>query len=313
VETMGMCSDRDIRGFFRFVRRLKEDGIRVVHTHGHTADTLGRLAAWMAGVPVIISHMHNTYRSHRPKQLIKDRLLSRISDRIICCSQAVARAAVEKVKISPEKVAVIYNGVDDTRFTPGQPSREQKNGFIVGCVASLQPHKGQRYLLEAVSMLSGTVPDIRVEFAGEGPQREELAAAAQSCGIGARVIFRGMVEDIPEFLRRCDVVVLPSAGEEGLPLSLLEAMACGKPVIASATGGIPEIIEPEVNGILVPARDGRALAGALRKLRENPHKSAEIGRQARRVIEQKFSLRKMLANLENMYRDLYAKKTERPV
>jgi Glycosyltransferase len=311
VETLGLRSDRDIPGLLRFARRLKADNIQVIHTHGHTADTLGRIAAWLAGVPVIITHMHNTYRSHAARQLIKDRLLSRITDRIICCSQAVARAAVEKGKIPPGKIQVVYNGIDDKKFSPGQNSPKHSPDFIVGCVASLQPHKGQRYLLEAVSLLSGYAPNIRVVFAGEGPLRNELEAAAGQLGIADRVEFKGMLGDIPGFLRQCDVVVLPSAGAEGLPLSLLEAMSCGKPVVASDTGGIPEIIEPGVTGMLVPARDGRALAEALRGLRETPLKSAEIGRQARRAVEQRFSLSSMLIQIETLYRTIYENKAKR--
>lgn len=305
VEILGMRSHRSPLFFLKLCKKMKRNRVEVLHVHGYTATTLGRLAAIFARVPVIFAHLHSTYWGYTRKQLWIEKQLSRFTHKIICCSQAVARFAIEQEGIDPVKTVVIYNGTDGRELEPDTQVREEfglsPEDLTVGCIASLTSHKGHRYLLEAVKEVREKFPMVKILLVGNGPLRKKLEEDTRELGISSNIIFCGLRKDIAELLSVMDVVVLPSSEREGLGISLIEAMAAGKPVIGTNIGGIPEVIEKDKTGILVPPKDPEALARAILSLLENKELAKRMGESGKRLFEQKFTRRVMLNNIEGLY------------
>ncbi|GBD95998.1 MAG TPA: glycosyltransferase [Nitrospirae bacterium] len=312
VEILGMDSHRDVLFFLRLCKKLRKDKIHILHTHGCTATTLGRLAGIFARTPVILSHMHSTYWTYTRKQLLIEKSLSFFTDKIICCSQAVADFAVDREKISPDRLTVIFNGTDVEKFEGNDPDKiSDKKEFLIGCVASFFPHKGHRYLLEAARYIIDNFPNgVKFILVGRGILKEELKKYAETLGISSYVVFKEPVLDISNLLSSFDLMVLPSSEREGLGLAIIEAMAAGKPVVATSIGGVPEVIEDGKNGLLVPPGDSSSLAEAMLSVLENREKAKEMGRKGREVVKEKFSARVMLKKIANLYQSLIRAKFE---
>lgn len=313
VEISGMRSHRDVLFFLRLCRKLRKNKIHILHTHGCTATTMGRLAGIFARTPVILSHMHTTYRTYTRKQLLIEKSLSFFTDKIICCSQAVADFAVDREKISPDRLIVIHNGADVEKFEGNNPDKmPDKKDFLVGCVASFFPHKGHRYLLEAARYVIDNFPNgVKFILVGRGILKEELKKYAEILGISAYVVFKEPVLDISNLLSLFDLVVLPSSEREGLGLAIIEAMAAGKPVVGTSIGGIPEVIEDGKNGLLVPPGDARSLAKAILFILNNKEKAGQMGEKGKAIFKEKLSARAMLKKTENLYQGLIRDKLEK--
>lgn len=306
AEVLGMRSDRDILFLLKLYWKMIRGNIRVLHTHGYPASTLGRLTAIFAGIPVIVSHVHSTYWNYTRKQILIERFLSRFTDRIVCCSQAVADFVTGQEGIGPKKVKVIYNGVSEENFRPADKSgTPEKNEFLVGCVASLAAHKGHKYLLEAAAYVKNNFrPKVKFILAGDGVLRKELEEYASKLGVAQEVEFRGVVGDIPQLLESLDVAVLVSSEREGLGIALIEAMAAGKPVIGTNIGGIPEVIQDGENGLLVAPKDSLALAKAIISLLEDNQRAEAMGKRGKTIARERFSLPAMIRQIEDVYQDL---------
>ena len=187
----------------------------------------------------------------------------------------------------------------------------QRDIFIVGCVASLFPHKGHKYLLEAAKIVLDDFPGkAKFILAGSGILEDSLRAYAKELGIEEYVEFKGVVADIPGLLCSFDLVVLPSSEREGLGLSLIEAMAAGKPVIGTSVGGIPEVIKDGQNGFLVPPKDSKALSKAILTILQDPVRASQMGKIGRQIAEEKFSEKHLLREISGLYRALFADKTK---
>ena len=251
----------------------------VLHGHGLARVLLYAAAAKTSGLPLVVT-LHNLVPPlSLPEKLVAKAALS-VARKVICVSQAVSESAA--VLVPKEKRVVIRNGV---RITPGP-----NNGELVGrgqgeilCVARLAPEKGIDVLLSAMERL----PDARLLVAGDGPERNELEASA-----GKNVAFLGFVEDIPALLERAALVVVPSRSE-GLGLSALEAMAAGKPVVASRIGGLCEVVVHGETGLLVPPGDPEALAEALKSLLADPARARKMGEAGRARVRAEFDVQAM--------------------
>ncbi len=310
VEIVGLKSSRDIISFTKLVNKLKHENIDIVHTHGITATNLGRIAAKIAGIPVIIAHMHSTYFSYSVKQRVIDKVLSWFSSIVVCCSEAVADFIKEKEKISHKKIEVIYNGVDTEKFQP--QAGIEKKGYMIGCVASLFEHKGHKYLLEAmVKVLNEFSKETKLLIIGEGVLRKELESYAKELKIDTNVKFCGEMLNISEILPALDIVILPSSLREGLGLSLLEAMSCGVPVIGTNIGGIPEIIGNSKSGLLVAPGNHHELSSAIIKILSNKDLAKEMGELGRKITLDKFSQKIMMKKIESLYIRLVNEKRSR--
>jgi glycosyltransferase involved in cell wall biosynthesis len=175
--------------------------------------------------------------------------------------------------------------------------------LYIGTVGNLRPVKNQILLLQAAHQVCATHPQVRVIIIGDGPLREQLACTAEALGIQKQVRFLGARADIPELLNALDIFVLPSLSE-GLPMSVLEAMACGLPVVATRVGGLPEVVVHEHTGLLVASQDAQQLAAALNRLVQQEDTRLSLGRQGRTRVMKHFSVQRMVSTYESLYHSL---------
>ncbi|MFH1062926.1 MAG: glycosyltransferase [Candidatus Omnitrophota bacterium] len=307
IENLDMKSPRNPLFLLSLCSKFKKNKIDIVHTHGYTATTIGRLTAFLSGVKVIIAHIHSTYYNYNKKQLIIEKIFSLFTKKIICCSKAVAEFVKENEKINPLKIQVIYNGIDVNKFEVVSSIKKQENKrFTVGCVASLVEHKGHKYLLEAAKEVLDTLPDkVRFMLVGDGVLRKQLEKQVRNLGIAEYVSFMGNVKNIEALISTFDIAVLASCEREGLGIALLEAMAGGIPVIGTNVGGIPEIIENKKNGLLVKPYDSKSIAQAIIMMCNDWDKTKLMGEKARLTVEKKFSKEVMLKAITKLYLELY--------
>lgn len=309
---LGRRSRWDFRRLARLVRVLRDRPVHIVHSHLFGSNTWGRLLGKMAGVPVIIAHEHWSSRSRT--EIAIDRLLYRLSDAIVVASDESKRLMMELEGIPSRRLTVIRNGVDPAPFdTHAVDDARPEFGIapgetVFGTVARLDPFKGgQDDLLRAFARLRSARPDTRLLVIGDGPQRPELQALAGSLGLGDAALFTGTRGDIPRLLRAMDVFVLPSR-REALPLAILEAMAAGLPVVATRVGGVPETIEDNATGLLVPAGDSEALGAGLARLADAPELRARLGLAGRAHFRAGFTVHHMVRAVEALYDELAHRK-----
>jgi glycosyltransferase involved in cell wall biosynthesis len=222
------------------------------------------------------------------------------SDRVMAVSRALMEPAV-RLGVPSWKFAVIPDGVDTNRFVP-IPNGERED--VVLFVGSLIQRKGAKYLLSAIPEVLRSLPDYRLVLVGDGPQDHMLKALAEESGVSDRISFLGFQpqEEVRRWMQKAKLLVLPSL-EEGLGVVLLEALACGTPVVASRVDGIPEVITPEV-GVLVPPADGAALGLAIRSVLENQHTWAEMSRRARERAASLYDWNHIAAQWIALYRSM---------
>ena len=209
---------------------------------------------------------------------------------------------------------VIPNGVDVAAFSPSAPAPglREKLGLPPQCpiamiVAALRPEKNHELFLRAVSRVTRQLPEARFLIVGDGPRRSELEELTRSLGVQERVLFLGTRSDIPQLLSLADVLVL-SSHMEANPVSILEALACGKPVVAPRVGSIPESIEDGMNGYLFPAGDEEQLAARLAHLLECPEQAARMGAIGRERVVAQWSLERMVAGYQDLIDKIYRSK-----
>ena len=284
----------------------------IVHNHMYRAELVGTRAAIALGEvgrvrPYVVSTVHSSrVRAEEDRQQL--RILTPRMDRLI----AVSRSIVEKLRHEGRDTApisLIHNGVDLERYDHQGPCctlREEyglpAEGPIVGVVARLEPEKGHPTLLEAWTSVAAAVPDATLMIVGEGSRRAALEAMAAELGVADRVVFTGRRDDVPAVTAALDVAVLPSY-REALGLTVLEAMALSRPVVASEVGGIPEMIEDGRTGLLVPPRDPDALAAAIiRLLRDHPLADT-LGRNGHDMVHERFCIELMVRAVEAIYDD----------
>lgn len=308
VEILGMGPRCTLPFLFCLRKKIKNSRIDVLHVHGYSAATIGRTAGLFAGVPVIISHVHSTYWYFRFKHLLVEKLLSFFTDKVICCSNAVARFVTATERISRSKVRVVYNGAEDM-LAGGKADLRAGLGispeaFVIGVPASLEKHKGHSYFLEALKTVALEYPGVRAVLAGTGHLKEDLESLAKKLGLEENVIFAGVLSEMAPFFAAADLVVLSSTEREGISVAILEAMSAGKAVVGTRVGGIPEAVVDGETGTIVPPWDPTALAGAILALIRDRKKLAEMGRAGRARYEAEFTRAKMLAGISGLYDEL---------
>jgi len=235
-----------------------------------------------------------------------NRLATALSDCIVPVSEATAEVARRVERVPAHKLRVIRNGIDLAEF----PARAQPSGSTPAPaihVARLQRIKDQPTLLRAVRQVVDVEPDFQLDIVGDGPDRAELHALAQDLELDGHVRFLGSRDDVSRLLSSASLFVLSSLSE-GIPLTLLEAMATGLPAVATDVGGNREIVIPGETGLLVPAGSPPALAEALRALWADPDRARRLGAAGRRRVEQEFDMRQVVARYENLYQELLQRK-----
>ena len=291
-------------GVFRTVKALgqlaRRIGAALIHANGSRAMVYGGLAGRVLGRPAIW-HVRIAERD-----AALDHVLCVLATGVIATSRAVAR----RFSWAPRKVRIIPNGIDLVRFTPRPPSGTL--GAVLGVppsapvalsIGRFVAEKGYRYLLDAAARIERTKPGVHWILVGDGELKSELVAHARRLGLESQVHFTGWRDDVPEVLALCDVFVLPSESE-GFGRVLVEAMAMAKVVVATAVGGIPEIVLDGATGILVPSAAPAPLADAVRALLDDPARAARLAAAGRVRAESAFSLAAHVDAVERMYAEV---------
>jgi glycosyltransferase involved in cell wall biosynthesis len=293
-----------------------------VHTHNSKAGFLGRLAAKLAGVPVIVHTVHGfAFHDEEPlwRQVLfrnLERLGSLWCDKMIFISQPLIDWALGDHIVVEEKIVKIYSGIQVDKFHPVKS--EEKNRIrskwelrqeeaVVGMVSKLWEGKGHHVLIEAFKLVREKIKDAKLVIVGEGYLYDELFRMVDTNGLRESVLFTGFQMDVSEIIATFDVAVLPSFFE-GMGRVILEAMAMEKPVVASRVGGIPDLIDEGINGLLVRPGDVRELAHALEKVLSNKGLAKKMGREGRKRIQAQFSADIMVLSIEKLYRELLGRK-----
>lgn len=283
-----------------YIRRLRgivsASGADLLHCD--TLDTAFLAGLSFTGLPLVF------HARVSDKGAILDKVVPFFCDRIICVSGAVA----ERFPGAGAKIQVIYNGVNTEDFRPGVSGAAFRARFgipveapLLGYCGQLIEEKGLKVLLEAFKLVNREIPASRLVFAGRGKLEEELKNIVKEAGLGKKVFFTGFTEEIPGFMSALDVFVLPTYHKEGFARVLLEAMACGKPVIATPVGGNAETIVDGVTGFFFPARDHGALAAKLLALLTDKGLAARIGQAGRHRVVNNFSIKRTAEEIHSLY------------
>jgi glycosyltransferase involved in cell wall biosynthesis len=309
----------DLITLVKLYRLMRRERPHIVHTHTAKAGFVGRLAARLAGVPVVLhtfhGHVLRGYFSPAKTRLfvLMERLGARLSTRVITISPVLAEelagfgvANVDHIEIIPlgfelDAFESQSRGGGDFRRTLDLPASAK----LVGAVGRLVPIKNIPLLLEAVALAREHDPAIHVVLVGDGELRDDLAAHARALGIGHAVRFAGWRRDLPRVYADLDAVVI-SSDNEGTPASLIEAMASGCPVVATRVGGIPDLITDGESGRLVPRGDREALARALLDIFREPEETARMATRARESVIERYQARRLVDDIDRLYQELLA-------
>ncbi len=296
----------------RLARYLRANRIRVVHSFGFYANVFAIPAARLAGVDVVVASIRDTGDHLTGTQKVLQRWVCRAADHVLVNAQAVQDVLVRQ-GYDKTRITIIRNGIDVARFNNLRASGSVRATFglkatapLVAVFARLNRLKGLEFFLEAAALLKGRFEEVMFLIVGDSismSYRDELEKKAQALGLGERVVFAGFRSDVPELLAEVSVSVLPSLAE-GLSNVVLEAMAAGVPVVATAVGGTSELIEDGVSGVLVPPRDAPALAQAIGALLADPQRRALIGGAGRKRAREQFSLQASVDQTERLYERL---------
>jgi len=275
----------------------------ILHSYLFHANIIGRVCGRIAGIPIIISSIR-VCEKKKLYHLWMDRITSWMVNLEICVSKEVKNFTIEKAGIPEHKLEIVENGIPDSFLDAVTSYRNKKaHSFVVGTVARLSKQKGIEYLLYAAKRVIKQFSDITFFIAGKGPLASQLKELSIKLGISDKVKFLGFRNDIPELLSVIDIFVLPSLWE-GMPNVVLEAMAAGKPVIATDTGGSKDLIDSNINGVLVEPGNSEALAEAILKLLGNPAQRQRLGESARKTVKERFPIDKMVSKTEQIYTQL---------
>lgn len=311
--------ERDPRAVLRARKLIQELQPDIVHTHLLRADLMGGAAARWAGVPVVVSTVYAMGEFRRQKRRKADRLLdvacSRLATHTIAVSQAVADDLVERMRVDPEDLTVIHTGIEAPPAVEAGAVAAMRRAWgveeatpVVLTIARLSYEKGVDTLIDLAAVLHPTNPAIRFVVVGEGEDRAALSEKIEQLGLKDIVKLVGFAADVWPALAAADVVCIPSKAE-GMPNVLLEAMAMGRPIAATRVGGIPEVIESYINGVMVEPGRTAELAKAVSRLVGDAALRARLGDAARRTARERFDAAEVAGRYEDLYRRLLERRS----
>ena len=317
VSKMFKKPGNDYQLYIKLIKYLKEIKPTIVHTR-NWAGMDGIIAAKMARVPIIIHGEHgfeiaDLISQNRKRKFIRKLVLSTMVDKIVTVSKNLKNRLINEIKIKPEKIIHIPNGVDTNKFNIYRKEFTRKKfgfkkeDFIIGIVARLDPIKNHKTLISAFKEIVTIHPNTNLVIVGDGSLRNKLENQTYQLGIKNKVIFMGERDNVPEILKTFDVFVLPSLNE-GMSNTILEAMATGIPVIASNVGGNPELVIDGRTGFLFPTNDVESLVQKIKTYILHPELKQKHGYNAHKRVEEKFSLDQMVRRYEELYLELVERK-----
>ena len=307
----------DFRALIRLIKLINLEKPDIVHTHTAKAGTLGRIAAKLTGVPIIIHTFHgHVFHSYfgffRTKFFLwLERLLAKFTDVIITVSEQQRDEIIKYKVAAPEKIIAIPLGLDLKPFIGSNADPNElrvefsvpEQTKLVGIVARLVPVKNHVCFLEAARLVLKRYDDVRFMIIGDGELRGTLEQKARDLGMEDRVIFMGFQHNLQKIYAGLDIVAL-SSYNEGLPVALIEAMAAGKPVISSDVGGVVDLILDGNNGLLVPSNEPESLAEATLYLLEHPERRKMMGEAGREKVYPHFDKKRLVDDIDNLYENL---------
>lgn len=308
---------KDLKALVHLIGVIHKERPLIVHTHTSKAGVLGRIAARVCRVPIIVhtphGHVFHDYYGRAATRLfiIAERFCARFTHRLVMLTQNELKDHLE-LRIAPqEKFVVIHSGVDFSPFLEARPARGSlrtqlgipPDALVLGTVGRLVPIKGQAHLIAAMPSIVQKVPSAHLVLVGNGPLRQDLEDQASRLGIADRVHFAGLREDVASCLADFDLFVLPSLNE-GMGRALVEAMAMRLPVIASDVSGIRDLVEDERTGLRVPAGDADALASACIRLLSDNELARRLAEEGYRTVVPAYSEEEMIARIEALYEAL---------
>ena len=282
--------------------------IDILHLHGYGATTFGRIAGRMRGLPTIL-HEHANLTDTPWFQKIADKILAPSTDIAIAVSKSTADFVINARLVPRERVKVVYLGVPLEEFSRPRTVQEMAEArhelgatpdeFIVGTITRLHDSKGNQYLVEAAKAVLQRRPKTRFYLFGEGPLRPELEAQAKALGVSDRFVFGGFTRDVARTLSAFDLTVFPSLWE-GTPLTVFEALAMGKTILATDADGLLDVLTHERDALIVPRRDAAALAGGIVQLLDSPEIRSRLSVHARMTGRQ-YDIATFVRKMERLY------------
>jgi glycosyltransferase involved in cell wall biosynthesis len=312
---------RDISTFWKLYKLIREVKPDVVHTHTAKAGFVGRVAAWAAGVPVIVHTFHgHVFESYFSKTITRffivlERLAALISDSIITLTESLRRDLADKYHVTRKgRIVVLPLGLDLSSFAAMERHTgdfRRAHGIatdapLIGVVGRLVPIKNHKLFLEAAVRIRQRFPNLRCVIIGDGELRAELEAQVDALGLRDCVIFVGWLRDLAPAYSDLDVLVMSSLNE-GTPVSVIEALAAGCPVVSTAVGGTPDLLDSGALGRLVPSEDTISLANSVCEVIEHPYDTLE----ARRIMLDRYGIERLVSDLASLYRGLLVRKKRR--
>lgn len=311
LEIVPMASKLDWKSIFQIrtiIKHLKPD---IIHVHGTRAGSLGRLASVGLGIPVIYTehlwtkHFRLSNRLNETFQIAGLWFLDLFTTLNIAVSQAVKDFMVSSQISREEKIIVIYNATK----VPDEPAKifSRKN-FRLGTVATLGFHKGVQYLIGAMPKILAEFPQTTLEIIGDGEYRKPLEKLTKKMKLEKNIIFSGFVKDVNKSLKNFDIYIQPSLSES-FGLAIIQAMSLGIPIIASNTGGIPEVVTTGKSGLLVEAGKPQAISVAIIAMLRDPKRAKDMGELAREEVKIKFNMSDFIDEMEQVYETLAKSRT----
>ncbi len=299
-------------GILAISRYMKKHKIDLVHTHMYRSNVPGTIAAKLAGVPLVVAHIHNVNTFETRRQLAMDKFLNRWRDAVICVSNSVLKDHVKHTGLGDDKALVQYNGTDTTRFGDTllrEPARkalglapDETAIFFTGRIAN---NKNPDIFIEIARRVVEPREKVRFMIVGDGPRREDVETSFKEAGLIGKTQFLGFRHDIPDLLQAADIAVLPSF-KEGFSIAVIETLASGTPIVATDVGGTAEAVENGKSGVIVPPQDDEAFLVALEALVDDPARRQALSEGAVKRA-QRFSLENTVSELESLYNRLSLK------
>ncbi len=309
---LGSRGATDLRAVGRLLALLRRERVQILHSHLFHANLAARVIGRIAGVPVILTSHHDTDVWMGPHHRLAERATAPLSDLVLTCSEAVRRYAMRTYGLSPGRVRTLMNATDLAAEPGGAAARERVRhelgagpaDLLIGTVGRLdEPKKGLPVFFAAARILARDLPRVRFAVVGDGPARAAIEACATREGVSHRTVFAGTRRDIGEVMTALDLFVQPSLWE-GFGVTLLEAMAAGRPVVASRVGGMPEVVRDGETGLLVPPGDPVALASACAALLRDRDRAARLGCAGRDRVVAEFGIDRLVGETAALYRSI---------
>lgn len=309
LDLVAMNSRWDLKAVGKIRRKIKRIAPAIIHIHGTRAGALGRLAA--AGLNISVIYTEHLWTKNfqignrflRHLHLIGYWFLDMFTTLNIAVSEAVKEFMVQSGISRYEKIKVIYNGIEPTKHQAKIFTSEKE--FLIATVATLNKNKGIQYLLRALPQVKAEFPGVRLEIIGDGAYKRALQKEVKKLKLKDYVKFTGFAPDVKKYLTKFDLYVQPSLSES-FGLAMAQAMNVGLPVVASAVGGMTEVVTDGKSGLLVEPANSKALAAAILALLRQPAKARRMGKAARQEAQTRFNLKDMIGELETVYEETAA-------